>query len=121
MFDTAHRADALRYLLSQKYTGSIETAAEIDCLRLSCDKAILHILQGDDLPGAIHTLKLSADWFEYPHPPEGRDPQGEVDFIAIRIICALFEPACYEKMPQDVRDSFFNFFTWNFKIKSVIC
>ena len=116
MFDPSRRADALRWLLSKKYTGSIGSAAEIDSLRNSCDKAILHILQGDDTETAWQTLRFAADWFEYPHPPEGRDPQGEVDFIAIRIICALFEPVCRAAMPEDVKTSFRRFYTQrNFK------
>ena len=116
MFDPSRRADALRWLLSKKYTGSIGSAAEIDSLRSSCDKAILHILQGDDTETAWQTLRFAADWFEYPHPPEGRDPQGEVDFIAIRIVCALFEPVCRAAMPEDVKTSFRRFYTQrNFK------
>lgn len=111
MFDENHRRDALTRLLSLPYIGSIETADEIDALRMQCDKALLHILQGHDEENAFRTLQLSADWFEYPHPPEGRDPQGEVDFIAIRIIGALYESACYDRMPPQIKESFRRFFT----------
>ncbi len=110
MFMQSHKEDALKHLMTLRYTGSIDTAAEIDSLRSSCDKAVLHILYKDDEAAAFRTLKYAADWFEYPHPPEGRDPQGEVDFIAIRLVCALFEPACYSVLPQEVKASLRRFF-----------
>ena len=111
MFNVQHKADALQWLMSKEYIGSIKNDAAIDALRSSCDKAVLHILQKDDEAMAFQTLKYAADWFEYPHPVEGRDPQGEVDFIAIRLVCALFEEMCYSVLPQPVRDSLRRFFT----------
>lgn len=111
MFNVQHKADAMQWLMSKEYIGSIENAAAIDALRGLCDKAVVHILQKDDEAAAFQTLKYAADWFEYPHPAEGRDPQGEVDFIAIRLVCALFEEACYSVLPQQVKASLRQFFT----------
>lgn len=108
MFDTAHREDSRRHLLTLEYLGSPE---KIDGLLFICDRALLHILEGDDTENAVHTLQLGADWFELPHPPECRDPQGEVDFIALRLVCALFEPRCLAVLPAQVKDSFRRFFT----------
>ncbi len=108
MFDYSRKEDARKHLLAQRYLGSPE---DIDSLIFVCDKTLLHILERDDVHNAVQTLQYAADWFEYPHPPECRDPQGEVDFIALRLVCALFEPECREVLPEPVQASFLRFFT----------
>ena len=76
------------------------------------EKAILHVIEGDDFENALKMLKYVADWFLHPHPT-GREIRGEADFAAIRLIAALFEERCYGKLPQDIKDSLKCFFLDN--------
>lgn len=84
---------------------------EVNKITHNCDKAILHIINNDDVERACCQLKDAADWFDYPHIEGSRNIQGEPDFIAIRIIMALYEDRCYKKLPYDVLCSLKKFFT----------
>ena len=76
------------------------------------EKAILHVIEGDDLENALRMLKYTADWFLHPHPT-GREIRGEADFAAIRLIAALFEERCYGKLTEDIKSSLRGFFLDN--------
>lgn len=76
------------------------------------EKAILHVIEGDDLETAFKMLKYVADWFLHPHPT-GREIRGEADFAAIRLIAALFEEKCYGRLPDDIKASLKAFFLDN--------
>lgn len=96
MFDTRHKEDALQNLLQKKYD-------------LYGEHAVFHIIKDKDLEEAKRRLKFTADWFEHPHP-DGRDLRGESDFTAIRLICGLYEEACYDKLDSDTKASMERFF-----------
>lgn len=109
MFDMKHRQDALNNILKVKYVFEPEHPdLSIQCIY--GDFPIIHIMQNDDMDNAFHMLKYSADWFEHPHPFD-RDIRGEADFAAIRLICALYEPECYSKLPDDIKESLKKFYT----------
>lgn len=101
---------SIKRIMDGQYLFNKETV-EINKITHNCDKAILHIIKNDNTEAACRQLKDAADWFDYPHPEGSRDPKGEPDFIAIRIIMALYEKECYEKLPDDVLASLKKFFT----------
>lgn len=105
-----NRDISIRRIMEGQYLFDKATA-EINKITHNCDKAILHIIKNDDIKRACRQLKDAADWFDYPHPEGSRDLRGEPDFIAIRIIMALYERECYEKLPDDVLVSLKKFFT----------
>ncbi len=109
MFDFTHKKDALDNLMSMKYIFK-ETMPDINLITHQCDKAIIHIIESDDLDNSIKMLKRAADWFDMDRPADSKDPRGEADFIAIRIICALYEQQCYNKLPTNVKESLKRFF-----------
>ncbi len=98
MFDDTHRQDALRYLMELDYEQDIYG-----------ELAVFHILQGEHVEKAMQSLQFTADWFEHPHP-QGRDLRGESDFAAIRMLCALYEPDCYDRLTDAVKLSLKRFY-----------
>ena len=109
MFDMSHRKDALQNILKEEYIfepGQLGSKQ----VHIYGDYPIMHIICNDDTENALRMLKYSADWFEHPHPYD-RDIRGKADFAAIRLICALYEPECYNKLPVDVKESLRKFFT----------
>ena len=109
MFDMSHRKDALQNILKEEYIfepGQLGSKQ----VHIYGDYPIMHIICNDDTENALRMLKYSADWFEHPHPYV-RDIRGEAEFAAIRLICALYEPECYNKLPVDVKESLRKFFT----------
>ena len=109
MFDMSHRKDALNRLMALKYVFDPAQPVPLG-MHIYGDCAILHIMQDDNMEDSLRMLKYSADWFEHPHPYD-RDIRGEADFAAIRLVCALYEPACYDKLTDDIKDSLKKFFT----------
>ena len=104
-----NRDISIRRIMEGQYLFDKATA-EINKNTHNCDKAILHIIKNDDIKRACRQLKDAADWFDYPHPEGSRDLRGEPDFIAIRIIMALYERECYGgaaiAATQDIGDFF---------------
>lgn len=108
MFCTNHKQDALKNLMSLNYLFEPGTVPPKD-VSVYGEHAILHIMENDKVEESMAILKYTADWFEHPHP-RGRDPKGEADFAAIRLVCALYEPVCYDKLTEDVKASIKHFF-----------
>ncbi|MDQ0915362.1 hypothetical protein QFZ78_001622 [Paenibacillus sp. V4I5] len=52
--------------------------------------AIANLSKAMYVEASNQSLVRSAEWFEHPHP-YGRDPQGESDFAAIKLIRALYQ------------------------------
>ncbi|MBQ7900660.1 MAG: hypothetical protein IJ365_01685, partial [Clostridia bacterium] len=109
MFDLSHKQDALNNLMQMEYVFDPENP-DINRLNIYGDYAILHIMHNDNMEDSLRMLKFAADWFEHPHP-FGRDIRGESDFAAIRLVCALYESECYNKLPEDIKESLKRFFT----------
>lgn len=101
---TEKRERALKSILAQQY--AFDTTKTYDNFPgdVYGDKSILHIMYDDDFETACHILKHAATWYEHEHPTK-RDPRGEADFVAIRFMMAIHEPACWNKLPDDVRDA----------------
>ena len=76
------------------------------------DNAIVHIIEDDDLEEGLKMLKHAANWFEHAHPT-GRETNQEPDFASIRLIMALYEKKCYDKLPEDIKDDLKRFFLKN--------
>jgi len=60
--------------------------------------AVLNLYLEKDTHHALNNIIRTAKWFELPHP-NGRDPRGESDFVAIRLIPVLF--LCPEKLSAE--------------------
>ena len=76
------------------------------------DNAIVHIIEDDNLPEALKMLKHAANWFEHEHPT-GRQTNQEPDFASIKLVMALYEKRCYDKLPEDIKEDLKRFFTKN--------
>ena len=76
------------------------------------DNAIVHIIEDDNLPEALKMLKHAANWFEHEHPT-GRQTNQEPDFASIKLVMALYEKRCYDKLPEDIKDDLKRFFLKN--------
>ena len=111
---TAERKEAIiKKKLSERYVYDITLERQPSWPPdLYGEKAIMHVIEGDDLENALKMLKYTADWFLHPHPT-GREIRGEADFAAIRLIAALFEERCYGKLPDDIKASLKGFFLDN--------
>lgn len=96
MFDSTHRQDALHHLMAMDYG-------------IYGEQAVIHLIQGDHVREAMQALQRAADWFEHPHP-RGRDLRGEADFAAIRMLCALYERECYERLTPSVKSALKRFY-----------
>ena len=106
---TAKREAAIKSILNDKY--AFDTTKTHDVFPggdIYGGNAILHIMCDDDFENACRMLKFSADWYEHEHPTK-RDPRGEADFVAIRLMMAIYEPSCWNKLPEDVKASVKNF------------
>lgn len=101
---------AIKSLLESKY--AFDTSKTYDSWPGDIYGAfsILHIMYDDDLENAFRILKHAATWYEHEHPTK-RDPRGEADFVAIRMMMAIYEPSCYNKLPDDVKDAVRTFLT----------
>ena len=101
---TAKREAAVRSILNDPY--EFDTTKSYDSLNRDIygANAILHIMCDDDLETAFRMLKHAATWYEHEHPTK-RDPRGEADFVAIRLMMAIYEPSCWDKLPDDVKDA----------------
>ncbi len=107
------KSEIIKKKLSEKYVYDITLEKQPSWPPdLYGEKAILHVVEGDDLENALKMLKYVADWFLHPHPT-GREIRGEADFAAIRLIAALFEESCYGKLPEDIKVSLKGFFLDN--------
>jgi len=98
------------HLLSLPYVFDL-TTNEIDRLTHQIDKAVLHVIEDDGAQDAIRMIYAAANWYNIPHAEGSRHLRGENDFLSIRLICALYEKDCYDKLPQYVKDSLKKFFT----------
>ena len=76
------------------------------------DNAIVHIIEDDNLPEALKMLKHVANWFEHEHPT-GRKTNEEPDFASIKLIMALYEKRCYDKLPDDIKADLKRFYIKN--------
>lgn len=101
---TQKRERAIKKILSERY--AFDTTRTYDSWPgdVYGDRAILHIMYDDDLENAFRILKHAATWYEHEHPTK-RDPRGEADFVAIRMMMAIYEPSCYNKLPDDVKEA----------------
>jgi len=104
------REASIEKMLKEQYLFD-ETTSEIKKLQFCCDRAILHLIKNDDIENSMHQVKVCADWFDFKHPEGSRDPKGECDFIAIRIIMALYEKECFDRLSDEVKASLERFFT----------
>ena len=99
-----------KYLLSLPYVFDL-TTTEIDMLTHNVDKSVLHVIENDGAEEAIRMIDAAASWYHIPHAEGCRNFSGENDFLAIRLICALYEKECYDKLPQKTKDNLKTFFT----------
>ena len=102
---TAKREAAIKSILNDKY--AFDTTKSYDVFPggdIYGGNAILHIMCDNDFETACRMLKYAADWYEHEHPTK-RDPRGEADFVAIRLMMAIYEPSCWNKLPEDVKNS----------------
>ncbi len=76
------------------------------------DNAIVHIIEDDNVEEALKMLKHTANWFEHEHPT-GRQTNQEPDFASIKLVMALFEKRCYDKLPDDIKEDLKRFFLKN--------
>ena len=106
----SRRESLKKYLLGLPYVFDLSTT-EIDKLTHNVDKAVLHVIEDEAADEAIRMIDAAASWYHIPHAEGCRNLSGENDFIAIRLIGALYEKECYDKLPQYVRDSLKTFFT----------
>lgn len=73
------------------------------------DYAIMHIIEDNRVDEATDMLQYVTNWFDHVHPTD-RDPRGEVDFLAIRLIMALYEERCYSKLSDSLKADIKRFF-----------
>lgn len=75
------------------------------------------IMRPDAGEKEINRLNRVAKWFELPHPTKpGRDLQGEPDFVAHKLVRAVY--MLENKLPAETKDLINKFFTeWNFESK----
>lgn len=107
------KAEIIKKKLSEKYVYDITLEKQPSWPPdIYGEKAILHVIEGDDLENALKMLKYTADWFKHSHPT-GRDIRGEADFASIRLVAALFEERCYGKLTDDIKASLKSFFLDN--------
>lgn len=76
------------------------------------DNAIVHIIEDDNVEEALKMLKHAANWFEHEHPT-GRQTNQEPDFASIKLVMALYEKRCYDKLPDDIKEDLKRFFLKN--------
>ena len=76
------------------------------------DNAIIHIIENDNTEQALKMLKHVANWFEHEHPT-GRRTDEEPDFASIKILMALYDKRCYDKLPEDIKEDLKKFYTKN--------
>ncbi len=111
MFDISHKKDVLKNILSKDFVFEPDRK-DFPVGIIYGEYPIIHIIEDDSADEALRILEYTADWFRHPHPL-GRDIRGESDFAAIRLVCALFEDACYGKLPQRIKLKLKSFFTEN--------
>jgi len=105
-----NRKESLKkFLLGLPYVFDL-TTKEIDMLTHNVDKAVLHVIEDDGADEAIRMIDAAANWYHIPHAADARHLSGENDFLAIRLICALYEKECYDKLPQNTKENLKNFF-----------
>ena len=71
--------------------------------------AVLRLVRGEEIEKANAGLMRSARWFIPPCPLKARDPQGECDFAALKLIRALYmaEERLYPETLAQIKDFFF--------------
>ena len=104
------RARVRDFILGLPYVFDV-TTTEIDNLTHCTDRSILHIIEDNGAADAMRMIYAAANWFNLTHVDGTRDPQGEVDFLSIRLVCALHEKKCYDKLTDAVREALRLFFT----------
>ena len=52
--------------------------------------AILHLIRGKSVEQANEKLRMVAEWFIPPYKNNGRDPKGECDFAAIKLVRVMY-------------------------------
>ena len=108
---TAHRENLRKTLLKQSF-DSTQFVGPHWPGGIYGDNAIVHIIEDDQLEEALKMLKHTANWFEHAHPT-GRETNQEPDFASIKLVMALFEKRCYDKLTDDIKDDLKRFFTKN--------
>ena len=108
MFDMNHRQDVKKNILETDYVFSDSDPVEKK-KSIYGEHAILHIMENDHVEEAMEMLWYAVNWYEHPHP-WGRKHEGEPDFVALRLICAIYEPECYSKLSDEMKDAIKTFF-----------
>ena len=73
--------------------------------------AIWRLLKGKEVRWANEKLRLVAEWFVPPYKLNGRDPRGECDFAALKLVRAMYLPE--EKLEKKTVEKIKAFFTEN--------
>ena len=108
---TAHRENLRKRLLKESF-DSTQFVGDHWPGGIYGDNAIVHIIEDDQLEEALKMLKHTANWFEHEHPT-GRKTDQEPDFASIKLVMALFEKRCYDKLTDDIKEDLKRFFLKN--------
>lgn len=104
-----HKKGAIETILKAPFLFEKNKVMSVNPPDVYGDFAIMHIIEDDRADEAMDMLQYIVNWFDHVHP-SNRDPRGEVDFVAIRLIMALYEPRCYDKLSDSLKADLKRFF-----------
>lgn len=99
--------DMRRACEARRVTGVSYMLSTDPSLDLYAYVAVLRVVHGVDEAVGAQQIGRTARWFELPHP-DGRDPKGECDFVALQLASALY--CCYDRLDVQTREWLDRFF-----------